>query len=81
MMVHVQLFARARDLALVSVAVVDVPAGATVRELKKRLQSQYPMLEALLARSTIAVNDEYAKDDQVLPADATLALIPPVSGG
>jgi molybdopterin converting factor subunit 1 len=81
MIYHVQLFARARDLAETSVATVDLPADSTVRDLKEQLQRRFPSLEGLLSRCTVAVNDDYATDDLPLPADATLALIPPVSGG
>jgi molybdopterin converting factor subunit 1 len=78
---QVQFFARARELAETSSAAIDLPPGATVRDLKDELKVHYPRLEPLLARSTVAVDEEYATDDQTLPADATLALIPPVSGG
>jgi molybdopterin converting factor subunit 1 len=81
MIVHVQLFARARELAETALATLDLPDGSTVRDVKERLRLQYPRLAQLLSRSTIAVNDDYATDDLVLPADATVALIPPVSGG
>jgi len=81
MIVQVQLFARARDLAGAGVAEVELPEGSRVRDLKRQLGLALPRLRQLLERSAIAVNDEYVADDDVLVADAEIALIPPVSGG
>jgi sulfur-carrier protein len=81
MHVVVTLFARARDLAGADTVSVDVPAHATVAELRERLASAYPALKSLLGRSALAVNDEFAGDATILPPNAELALLPPVSGG
>jgi ThiS family len=35
----------------------------------------------LLSKTMIAVDEEYAADDQVLAAGSRVAVIPPVSGG
>jgi molybdopterin converting factor subunit 1 len=78
---HVRLFARARDLAGANVVVLELPAWATVAELRRGLGAAYPALAALVERSAVAVNDDFAGDEQVLPADAEVALLPPVSGG
>ena len=77
----VRLFARARDLAGADRLDVDIPAGATVGELRRRIAAQCPALAGLLERSALAVNEEFADDDLTLPANADLALLPPVSGG
>lgn len=77
----VRLFARARDLAAADKLEVDVPPGATVAELRRQIAEHYPALAGLLARSALAVNEEFAADEQTLPADAEVALLPPVSGG
>jgi molybdopterin synthase sulfur carrier subunit len=77
----VRLFARARDLAGAAAVTVDLPAGATVGDLRRRLAAAHPALAGLLERSALAVNDEFADDALTLPARAELALLPPVSGG
>jgi sulfur-carrier protein len=77
----VRLFARARDLARCDAIDVEMPPGATVRELRLRIAATHPALADLLARSALAVNDEFADDALILPADAEIALLPPVSGG
>ena len=81
MTLHVRLFARARDLAGAAVLVLDLPAGATVADLRRTVAATHPTLAPLLARSAVAVNDDFADDTQVLPPNAEVALLPPVSGG
>jgi molybdopterin converting factor subunit 1 len=79
--VTVRLFARARDLAGAATVAVDLPAGAPVADLRRRLADRVPALAALLPRCAVAVNEEYAGDEAAVPADAEVALLPPVSGG
>jgi molybdopterin converting factor small subunit len=78
---RVLLFARARDLAGAPVVEVELEPGSTVGDLRRRLLEGYPVLAGLAARSAIAVNHGYADDGLVLPANAEVALVPPVSGG
>ena len=81
MIVTVRLFARAKDLAGAGNVSIELPAGATVRELKRRLAVEHPELNSLLERSALAVDNELADDTLLLQAGAEIALLPPVSGG
>ena len=81
MTVTVRLFARARDLAGADAVSVELPAGATAADLRRQLAADHPALAGLLQRCAIAVADEFADDSLTLPADAEVALLPPVSGG
>jgi len=81
MTVRVLLFARARDLAESDMLTIDLPAGATVADLRRRIADACPDLREFLARCAIAVAEEFAPDEAKLPLDAEVALIPPVSGG
>jgi molybdopterin converting factor subunit 1 len=81
MKIRVRLFARARDLAGADLALVDLPDGATVGDLRRALAQTHPSLASLLGRSALAVNDEFAEDSLPLPPGAEVALLPPVSGG
>ena len=81
MIASVRMFARARDLAGVEAVSVELPGGATVGDLRRRLADRVPDLAALLPRCAFAVNEEYAGDEAPIPAGAEIALIPPVSGG
>jgi len=78
---EVRLFARAKDLAGAESVRVELPPGATVAELRRRLAAERPALAGLLGRCAIAVNDEFADDALVLPHAAEVAVLPPVSGG
>lgn len=60
---------------------LDLPAGATVDTLTKRLEAQYPALQPLLKASIKSVNHEFAGADSVVPEGAEVAYFPPVSGG
>lgn len=77
----VHLFARARDLAGADTVTVELPAGATVADLRHALAARFPPLSDLLERSLIAVNHEFAEAACVLTPADELAVIPPVSGG
>ena len=81
MIIRVHLFARARDLARTDTIDTELAEGATVADLRRRLAADYPALAGLLERSAIAVDNDFADDSRVLPANAEVALLPPVSGG
>lgn len=77
----IRLFARARELAGTDTLEVELPAGATVAELRRRIAGTCPALADLLGRSALAVNNEFADDSETLPSTAEVAVLPPVSGG
>jgi molybdopterin synthase catalytic subunit len=81
MRVRVRLFARARDLVGSEAVDLDLAAGATAGDLRRRLAEARPALAGLLERSALAVNNEFADDSLTLPLSAEVALLPPVSGG
>jgi molybdopterin converting factor subunit 1 len=81
MKLTVKLFAAARELAGCGEIGIELPAGATVGELRVSLVVAAPALAALAERSMLAVNEEYAIDATLLRESDVVALIPPVSGG
>lgn len=77
-MVKVLLFAELQER--IGKTSLEIPLEkADVRQLKEKLESDYPQLR--LKGVMTAVNEEYAKDDDIVTAGDTVALIPPVSGG
>jgi len=60
---------------------LELPAGASVRDLKAQLIAKYPGLAAMSASMLVSVNKEFAFDDEVIPGGAEVAVFPPVSGG
>ena len=81
MKVQVKLFAIAREHIGASSVEVDLPANARVQELREELATRYPVLAATLRQMRFAVNNDYARDEAVIPPAAEVACIPPVSGG
>jgi molybdopterin converting factor subunit 1 len=81
MIVQVRLFAGARQRVGRDQLRLELPAGATVGELRSQLGRQFEQLSDLLPHLMLALNHDYASDDEVIPANAEVAVIPPVSGG
>jgi molybdopterin synthase sulfur carrier subunit len=52
----------------------------TVGALKQWMKQKYPQLEKLNSLA-VAVDSEYADDEQSLVDESEVAIIPPVSGG
>ena len=81
MKARVQMFARAKELAGRDVVELELPARATVAELRRALADEMPALAPILPHVMFAVNMEYAGETAAIPDRAALACIPPVSGG
>lgn len=79
--INVRLFAGLKDLIGEREITIDVPAGATVGDLRNRVGQAYPIVQALLPVLVCAVDEEYVDPTHVLREGDTVALIPPVSGG
>ena len=79
--VRVRLFAQAREAAGASERILRVPAASTVREAVELLGRACPALAPHLERCSFAVNESYARGDEVLGAGDELAVIPPIGGG
>ena len=78
-MLAIHLFAAAAER--VGTSAVQLPHPPTVAELRLTLAENWPSLADLLPRCAVAVNHEYATDDQPLHPGDEVAIIPPVSGG
>jgi molybdopterin converting factor subunit 1 len=60
---------------------LEIPIGMTVKGLTDVLVITYPGLEKVRYSMIVAINREYAADEQVIPEGAEIAFFPPVSGG
>ena len=78
---RVLLFASAKDSVGQDYVDLDLAADSTVADLRKQLVAQYPVLSDLVARSHIAVDQQFAPEDKQITNAREVALIPPVSGG
>ena len=74
-------FATLRDRAGMRSAHLEIPADATVANLRAILGRKFLSLSELVESSLVAINHEYAFDDSPVPTGAEVALFPAVSGG
>lgn len=81
MTLTILLFAQAKDLAETARCELELPAGATVADLRESLLARFPRLQPLSSRLLIAVNSEYVAEHVVLSPGSEVACFPPVSGG
>ena len=81
MRVSIRLFAVAKQLAGRERIELELPDGATLAQLRRRLAEEVPELAGVLGQMTFAVGTEYAHDGAIIPPGADVACIPPVSGG
>ena len=80
MQITLLFFGKAREIARVKNLVLSLPAASTVGSLRSILSEQFPGLDASLAFA-VAINQRYAQNEDVIPDNAEVAIIPPVSGG
>jgi molybdopterin converting factor subunit 1 len=83
MRVSVLYFARSREVTGQSEESLELPAGATTRQLAARLTERHPGLASVLRACVFAVNQEYVRleDGVELKEGDEVAVIPPLSGG
>lgn len=81
MAVTVLFFASIAEAAGTRSLCLDSQPGDTVERVRDRLLAAHPGLARFVPTLMYAVNEEYARLPDPVPPGATLALIPPVSGG
>lgn len=81
MTITVRLFAAMADAAGARELTIELPEGATGRDLLSLLSQRYPKVAALAPSLRLAVNQEYVPWESPLRPDDEIAIIPPVSGG
>jgi MoaE-MoaD fusion protein len=81
MRVRVLFFGHLKDLAGKPGDALDLPDGASVRDLLQCYATQIPRIKASLPSLAVAVNQQYADAETKLKPNDEVALLPPVSGG
>jgi molybdopterin converting factor subunit 1 len=79
--IKILFFATIRDRAGTKSIEMDIPTEMTVLQLKEKLGTEYPNLKESMKSVLVTINREYAFDEAIVPANAEIALFPPVSGG
>jgi len=81
MHVHILFFAQARERAGGARVMLELPAGSRVADALAEIEKRHPGLAELRPHLAVAVNQQLATEQDVIPDGAELALLPPVSGG
>ncbi len=81
MKVTVLLFASVAEAVGKRRLEVEAEAGARVVDVRDRLLEEYPVLKRYAPNLMYALDEDYAELETPVRDGATLALIPPVSGG
>jgi len=79
--VKILFFAHLKDLSGVDRAVLDVDLPLRVVELKRTIVARFPMLADRMTNVLVAVNQQYAGDEDLVRAGDEVPFFPPVSGG
>ncbi|WP_185290595.1 MoaD/ThiS family protein [Chryseobacterium lactis] len=80
MKIKILAFGITKDILGASEKELEVQDDLNVGQLKEKLEDGFPQLVKLKSYF-IAVNEEYAEDDQMITNTDEIAIIPPVSGG
>jgi len=79
--VKVLFFATMKEAAGRKEVMIELVDEARVGDVKHLLITQYPGLVKAMGSALVAINREFAFDDDIIPKNAEIALFPPVSGG
>ncbi len=82
-MIEVRFFAMLKRIAGTNSREYDIREPVTVGELKEMIARDIPALaEVLAGRSVlVSVNEEFARDDELVADGDVVGLLPPFSGG
>jgi molybdopterin converting factor subunit 1 len=78
---RILFFATLRDRTGVREVTIEFPRGAHISDIKKIVLENYPAIERIMDTLIVALNHEFAFDEDIVPNEADIAMFPPVSGG
>ena len=81
MSIKILFFASLKERVGARSVELELPEGTSAASLKARLAQIYPSLAPAMASIVVAINHEFAADEELIPDGAEVALFPPVSGG
>ena len=79
--IRVLFFATLKDLTGKKEVELNVADSVQVRQLKVKLVELFPQIEDSIDTVLVAINREYAFDEDIIPEGAEVGVFPPVSGG
>ncbi len=79
--VNVLFFATLKERAGTDSHSISIPSETSVVKFRQLLRAELPGLPDGGSSMLVAINKEYAFDEEIIPEGAEIALFPPVSGG
>jgi molybdopterin converting factor subunit 1 len=78
---RVLFFATLRDKTGVREVTLEIPQGSRVSDIKQIVLEKYPAIGKIMDTLIVALNHQFAFDEDIVPNEAEIAMFPPVSGG
>lgn len=80
--ISIRLFANLKEKAGTDRLELEIPVTCTVNGLKSMLKQAYPALASQLNKMVVTVNGgQVFIEDEVLPLNAEVTILPPFGGG
>ena len=81
-LITISLYANLKEKAGTGCIKIEIPVDLTVAGLKKRLKFDYPALGPQLANVVVLINKQnILLDNDIIPINAEITFLPPISGG
>ncbi|MFN4182847.1 MAG: MoaD/ThiS family protein [bacterium] len=74
-------FASTREMVGKNQESLEIPENWTLKDVKEHIFQSYPALASLKEFLVFSVNQNFFDENEQVPDNAEIALIPPVSGG
>lgn len=78
---RILFFATLREKTGVNETTIEFAQGTHIFEIKNLILEMYPTLKLYIDTMIVAMNHEFAFDEDIVPDEAEIAIFPPVSGG
>jgi molybdopterin converting factor subunit 1 len=78
---RVLFFATLRDKTGLQETSIEFTHGASIATIKKIVLEKFPTLDPIMGSVIVAMNHEFAFDEDIVKDQAEIAMFPPVSGG
>ncbi len=81
MKIRLRYFAALREALGQTEEALDLPAAATIAQVRATLATRYPAIAPILVRCVAARNRAFAAEDAALAEGDEVVFIPPMAGG
>lgn len=78
---RVLFFATLREKVGVREISIEITPGSHIIDIKQAVLEKYPAITQIMDTLIVALNHQFASDEDVVPNDSEIAMFPPVSGG